>query len=131
MGKIEEAMIRHWLKPDVTCNLPGRMRMTFRSYKRLPKEAQPYLHYIRDILTLLPGVSDVQINARIGTVLVLYEPKQTSSEQILDWVSTVVEAGLELYRETDWQQAASVSEEEWEKCIRARLVLRLPQVKEG
>ncbi|MDO5378146.1 MAG: hypothetical protein Q4G52_07420 [Clostridia bacterium] len=130
MGRIEESFVRHCLKPAVTCNLPGRLRMTFRSYKLLPKEALPYLHYIRDVLTMLPGVTDVQINPRIGTVLVLYSPEATAPRQILRWVDIVVDTGLELAGEIDWEHAAK-EETDVERMIRSRLILRLPQAKEG
>ena len=82
MGRIETALIRHYLKPAVTSDLPGRLRLSFKGYQMLPKEALPYLHYIRDVLTLLSGVTDAQINPRIGTVLVLYAPSLTSSRAI-------------------------------------------------
>ncbi|MDO5300144.1 MAG: heavy metal-associated domain-containing protein [Clostridia bacterium] len=130
MGRIENGFVRYCLKPAVSCNLPGRLRMTFRSYKLLPKEALPYLHYIRDVLTMLPGVTDVQINPRIGTVLVLYDPETTASRQILRWVDIVVDTGLELAGEMDWQHMAA-DEADLERMVRSRLILRLPQAKEG
>ena len=130
MGRIEDSFVRHCLKPAVSCNLPGRLRMAFRSYKLLPKEALPYLHYIRDVLTLLPGVTDVQINPRIGTVLVLYDPGLTAPNQILRWVDIVVDTGLDLAKEIDWQQMTA-DEAGLEQMIRSRLILRLPQAKEG
>ena len=130
MGRIEDSFVRHCLKPAVSCNLPGRLRMAFRSYKLLPKEALPYLHYIRDVLTLLPGVTDVQINPRIGTVLMLYDPDLTASNQILRWVDIVVDTGLDLAKEIDWQQMTA-DEAGLEQMIRSRLILRLPQAKEG
>lgn len=129
MGRIEEGFVRLCLKPDVTCNLPGRLRLSFRKYSLLPKEALPYLHYVRDVLTMLPGVTDVQINPRIGTVLVLYA-SGTTPGQILRWVDIVVDTGIELAREIDWRHAA-VNEGEMERQVRERLILRLPQVKEG
>lgn len=130
MGRIENGFVRYCLKPAVSCNLPGRLRMTFRSYKLLPKEALPYLHYIRDVLTMLPGVTDVQINPRIGTVLVLYDPETTAPRQILRWVDIVVDTGLELAGEMDWQHMAA-DEADLERMVRSRLILRLPQAKEG
>lgn len=130
MGRIENGFVRYCLKPAVSCNLPGRLRMTFRSYKLLPKEALPYLHYIRDVLTMLPGVTDVQINPRIGTVLVLYDPEMTAPRQILRWVDIVVDTGLELAGEMDWQHMAA-DEADLERMVRSRLILRLPQAKEG
>ena len=72
MGRIETALIRHYLKPTVTSDLPGRLRLSFKGYQMLPKEALPYLHYVQDVMTMLPGVRDAQVNPRIGTALVTF-----------------------------------------------------------
>ena len=85
MNIVGETFLRHCLKPRVECDLPGRLRMRFRHSEQLPKEALPYLHYVQDVLTMLPGVTDVTVNTRIGTVLVLYDAQTTSSRQILRW----------------------------------------------
>ena len=71
----------------------------FGRFELLPKAALPYLHYIEDILCMLAGVREVRVNARIGTILILYEAQTTSSAAILRWVDTVVEEGLRMARE--------------------------------
>lgn len=124
MNKIEESFLRHCLKPNVTCNLPGRLRLAFAKYQLLPKEALPYLHYVRDVLLLLPGVTDAQANPRIGTVLVSYDPGKTSEQAILQWVATVVDEGIQLSREDIWQGA---DEQTLAALVRERLLLRLPK----
>ena len=63
MGRIETALIRHYLKPTVTSDLPGRLRLSFKGYQMLPKEALPYLHYVQDVMTMLPGVRGVGLAA--------------------------------------------------------------------
>ena len=128
MNKIEESFLRHYLKPSVTCNLPGRLRLAFAKYQLLPKEALPYLHYVQDVLTMLPGVTDVTVNARIGTVLVLYDAQTTGSRQILRWVDIVVDTGLEIAKELKPEE---IDEQKLEQIVRQRLILRLPQAKEG
>ena len=55
MNKFQEAFARHCLKPKAECDLPGRLRMKFSKYDMLPKEALPYLHYVRDVLAMLPA----------------------------------------------------------------------------
>lgn len=128
MNKIEESFLRLCLHPRVECDLPGRLRVSFCKYRLLPKEALPYLHYIQDVLTLLPGVTGAEINPRIGTVLVLYDAALTSSRAILRWVDIVVDEGIRISKEELWQNAG---EKELEEIVRKRLILRLPQQKEG
>ena len=125
---VGETFLRHCLKPRVECDLPGRLRMRFRHSEQLSKEALPYLHYVQDVLTMLPGVTDVTVNARIGTALVLYDAQTTSSRQILRWVDIVVDTGLEIAKEIKPEE---VDEQKLEQIVRQRLILRLPQAKEG
>ena len=128
MNKMEESFLRLCLHPKVECDLPGRLRISFSKYHLLPKEALPYLHYVQDVLTMLPGVTDVTVNARIGTALVLYDAQTTSSRQILRWVDIVVDEGICISKEDVWQNAG---EKELEEIVRQRLILRLPQQKKG
>ena len=128
MNKIEEGFLRLCLKPAVECNLPGRLRLSFGKYRLLPKEALPYLHYIRDVLQLLPGVTDAEINPRIGTVLIRYDANVTTARTVLRWVDIVVDEGIRLSGEDVWQ---GVDEKALTEIVRARLLLRLPQQKEG
>ena len=82
MNKMEESFLRLCLHPKVECDLPGRLRISFSKYHLLPKEALPYLHYIQDVLQLLPGVSGAEINPRIGTVLIRYDAAVTNTRAI-------------------------------------------------
>ena len=126
MGLIEDAYLRHCLKHTVSCDLPGRLRLTFSKYKLLPKEALPYLHYVKDVMTMLPGVKDTVINPRIGSMLVLYDTEATTPKEIQRWMSTVVDTGIELVREIDRQRAA-IDERAIEQKARERLAERLKQ----
>lgn len=128
MNKLEESFLRLCLKPRVTCDLPGRLRLSFPKYSLLPKEALPYLHYIRDILELLPGVTGAEINPRIGTVLIRYDANITAAHAILRWVDIVVDEGICISNEDIWQGA---DEKKLEEIVRKRLILRLPKQKEG
>ena len=128
MNKLEESFLRLCLKPRVECDLPGRLRLSFNKYRLLPKEALPYLHYIRDVLELLPGVTGAEINPRIGTVLIRYDANITAARAILRWVDIVVDEGVRISKENIWQRA---DEETLREIVRKRLILRLPQQKEG
>lgn len=77
---------------------------------------------------MLPGVADVSVNARIGTILITYDAAVTNARQILRWVDVVVDTGIQIANERSWQAS---DEAELERLVRARLILRLPQQKEG
>lgn len=127
MNKIEEGFLRLCLRPRVVCDLPGRLRLSFEKYRLLPKVAAPYLHYIRDVLRLLPGVTDAEINPRIGTALVRYDAEAVGTRDILRWVDTVVDEGIRIFKEDAWQDKG---EGELAELARERLLLRLSQQKE-
>ena len=128
MNSLEEAFIRRSLKPRVDCDIPGRLRLSFTRHALLPEAAKPYLHYVEDVLKLLPGVMEVRLNPRIGTILVLYTPGEAGSKQILRWVGIVVDTGLEIARELEGTEV--VDEDTLAERVRRRLVLRLPQTEE-
>lgn len=137
MNKLQETLLRCSLKPRLECDLPGRLRMAFPRYTKLPDAAKPYLHYVEDVLKMLPGVQSVQVNPRIGTVLVLYDKACCSARQILRWVDIVVDTGIEIAGELDLKESAEekaskdakekAKEEEISALVLKRLILRLPQ----
>ena len=127
MNSLEEGVVRRSLKPRVDCDIPGRLRFSFPRCALLPEAAKPYLHYVEDVLKLLPGVKEVRLNPRIGSILVLYTPGEAGSRQILRWVGIVVDTGLEIARELDGAEA--VDEHALAERVRRALVLRLPQTK--
>ena len=126
MNKVQEAFLRKCLKPAVESDLPGRLRISFSKYSLLPKEAAPYLHYVGEVLEMLPGVLNAEVNPRIGTALIRYDAKQTTAQAILRWIDLVVDEGICIFRETAWQGA---SEEELANLARNRLKLRLPKTR--
>ena len=68
------------------------------------------------------------MNPRIGTALVTYDANMTNREEILRWIATAVDTGLELAQEIDWAKS-DVGEEELATMARRRLALRLGQTK--
>ena len=125
MNSFEEGFVQHCLTPWVEFNIPGRLRFRFAGYMLLPEDVKTHLHYAEDVLKLLPGVREVQMNPYIGSVLVLYTPGEIESAQILGWVGIVVDTCLELAREMEDED--DVDESALVARIRSRLVLRLPQ----
>ena len=126
MIDLQESLLRRCLRPKVECDLPGRLRLRFARHALLPEDAKPYLHYVEDVLKLLPGVHAVQLNPRIGTILVLYDAGTASARHILRWVDIVVDTGLEIARVIKAED--EISETDLAEVVRARLLLRLPHM---
>ena len=126
MNIVGETFLRHCLKPRVECDLPGRLRMRFRHSEQLSKEALPYLHYVQDVLTMLPGVTDVTVNARIGTALILYNPQMVTAKGVLRWIETAVDVGIDIVNEIGFTVPANTDEEGFRQIARERLARHLP-----
>ena len=126
MNIVGETFLRHCLKPRVECDLPGRLRISFSKYHLLPKEALPYLHYVQDVLTMLPGVTDVTVNARIGTALILYNPQMVTAKGVLRWIDTAVDVGIGIVNEIGFTVPANPDEEGFMQIARERLARHLP-----
>ena len=122
MNKINEMLLRRYLKPTVESDLPGRLRLSFSKYNLLPKEAEPYLHYLKDVFNMFPGVSNAEINTRIGTILIHYDPKITTARAILHWVEAVADECIRISKEVVWEGA---NEHDLEVLVRRRLERRL------
>lgn len=129
MINIREGILRCSLKPRVESDLPGRLRILFPRYSLLADSARPYLHYVEDVLKLLSGVRTVKVNARIGTVLVIYDQAVCTTRQILRWVDIVVDTGIEIAHEIEGTEAKG--EADIASIVRQRLVLRLPQCEDS
>ena len=61
-------------------------------------------------------------------MLIRYDAKTTNARAILRWVDIVVDEGIQIFKEDLWQD---VSEATLAQIVRQRLILRLPQQKEG
>ena len=121
----EAQIIRWYLKPHIESDLPGRLRMSFAHFHKLPKEALPYLHYVQDVFGMIDGVTEVRVNPQIGTLLIIYDPAQVSSERLQRWLSTVVETGIEIARELETN--VPVAEETVRNLAKKRLQSRLSE----
>ena len=128
MGIVEEGLIRLCLTPKVISDLPGRLRISYPRYKLLPKEALPYLHYAQDAMKLLPGVIGVQLNLRIGTVLITYAAP-ADTDTIFEWYDTLIDTGFEYVNHMDWTQM--IDEKELVRVLREHLEQKLRKRKDG
>lgn len=65
--------------------LDGRVRIRDEGLKREPLVAR-----VREELLATPGVSEVEVNTRVGSLLVLYSAAVTAAEKILKTVSQLL-----------------------------------------
>ena len=71
--------------------LDGRVRIRDEGLKR-----EPLVTRVREALLATPGVSQVEANPRVGSLLVLYSAALTAVEKILKMVSELLGSGEEV-----------------------------------
>ena len=71
--------------------LEGRVRVRDEGLKR-----EPLITRVREALLATPGVSEVEANPRVGSLLVLYSAALTAAEKILKTVSDLLGSGEEV-----------------------------------
>ncbi|WP_101772473.1 HMA2 domain-containing protein [Peptostreptococcus faecalis] len=89
MFSLKAAIFNLFFKFEVLSDLPGRLRLKVNNYKKLPKEAANYQQYAIEAIERLDGIEDVKFNFVIGTVLITYDNKKTSSQKIINWIKSI------------------------------------------
>lgn len=69
----------------VASHVAGRIRIRDEKLRR-----EAVAGRVRDALAATPGVSDVEVNPRVGSVLVIYSPAVTEGNKILSDVSELL-----------------------------------------
>ena len=93
---LKTVVARKMLNYSVKSDLPGRLRIVFEHYEKLPKEAEQYLHYIDEALRMLNGVKKVELNTVTGSILLISD-KSLANKKILRWIDTIINEGLVVY----------------------------------
>ncbi len=119
MTALLRSLIRRALKPAITCDLPGHLRLYFPMYRLLPDAAVPYLHFWDEAMCLYPGIKKAKCNPCIGTALVQYDPSLTNSTQILSWLNILIDEGLACGGD---EHFLALSEQDMVLEVRRRLV---------
>ena len=91
---IEKTLMRAVLKPRIIDDRPGTCVLQMGALSRLPVNAEPRLHYIKDALALLPWVKSSQVDSE-GKITVSYS-EGGSADKVKRWLDTAVETAISL-----------------------------------
>ena len=86
----------------VASQMDGRVRIRDEGLKR-----EPLASKVREALLATPGVSGVEANTRVGSLLVLYSAALTPAEKILKMVSQLLGSPLEQARPAEASQGGA------------------------
>ncbi|MBQ8095047.1 MAG: hypothetical protein IJ242_15965 [Clostridia bacterium] len=125
MTLLEEQTLRFCLNYEIVKDLPGYLRIRFPAYHRLPEAALPYMGYVNDALTLIPGIDSASPNPRIGTLLIRYRANVLDTAAISNWIRILTDEGIRFYREYEGKMPG---EQEIVSVLRKRLIDKVAQV---
>lgn len=89
MLNFKVALLNFLFKFEVVSDLPGRMRLKVKNFKKIPKEAVEYQKYGVQAIKKLKGVRNVTFNFVIGTILIEYDNDILDSKKIVHWLNII------------------------------------------
>lgn len=89
MFNFKLTLLNMLFKFNVVSDLPGRIRFKVNNYKKIPKEVLLYQNYAIEALKKLDGISNVNFNFVIGTILIEYDTKKLTSSDIINWLNEI------------------------------------------
>ncbi len=123
MNQLTRNLIRRALEPSVTNGAPGEMQLRFSLLRLLPDNMRGYLHYLENVLTMLPGVISAPLNASRTGADIRYDPSRTAPGIILDWYRKFLEEGMDCLSSPAFQH---MREEEIVSALTERMQRHLP-----
>ncbi len=95
---IKQAIAKSLFKIEVSSDLPGRLRLKIRNFKRIPGDlVRDYLPTVTKVLKMLKGVTSAELNDVTGSILISYEKDATTSEKIRTSIDKMIDVGMALY----------------------------------
>ena len=97
LQNVQKHIIKKFFKIVVASESIGRMRLRISNFRCIPTEViAPYLPALYELLSQVEGVTQVQINDKIGSVLLKYNENQTTGAIILKQVDHFIETGFQV-----------------------------------
>lgn len=92
MDKLKLSALKKGLQVSVKSDLPGRLRLAVRHAQLIPEDSRAQaIIYVEKALRFLKGIDTVEVNPKIGTVLIHYQPELLTKTTILRWIDIVIE----------------------------------------
>lgn len=89
MGRLQDLLLRHELKPRVVHRLPGRLRLHLPALKRLASFNGDVTPTIEEYLILPEGIKSVSVNTRVGSMLICYQGEKLTESKVLEHVQSL------------------------------------------
>ncbi len=98
--QIEKSLIKTFYKIEVHSDTPERLRLRVRNFKLIPQKGiDSFFPAAISLLESIKGVTHVEGNEKIGSILIRYNGKVTTGTKIRAKLDEMVDAGLDLSNE--------------------------------
>ena len=97
MEPLPKIIRKHLSRIKIVHQLPGRLRLHVPIMEGLSAKWKPYRSDLVAIIKLKEGLTDIEISAVTGRVLIMYEPDLIDASQILQWFQTLAGTIYEAY----------------------------------
>lgn len=95
MNDFKASAIKLLFPVIVRSDIPGRLRLAIGNYALIPAAiTECAVHHIGKAFVMLSGVLCVQANAKIGSLLIKYDPAKITRDEVLSWIDTLVDTGI-------------------------------------
>ena len=97
LQNMQNHLLKNFFKVQMVSDVKGRMRLRIANYQYIPLPlVTPYLPLLHTLLVQMHGILNVQLNDKIGSILLQYDAKKTTSATILAQVDSFIETGFKV-----------------------------------
>ena len=95
LQNMQNHLLKKFFKVQLASDARGRMRLRIANYQYIPQPLiTPYMPLLHTLLTQMHGMHHVQLNDKIGSILLQYDANKTTSANILAQIDAFIETGF-------------------------------------
>ena len=87
---IMDSIINKKTEVKVAHQLPGRIRFRIEALKYIPNHSLYLMDSFDDVLSVIPGIENVELNNSTGSILITFDPKLIDNTSMISYVSEIV-----------------------------------------
>ncbi|MDU6975370.1 MAG: hypothetical protein E6370_13750 [Clostridiales bacterium] len=94
MMSLKKQLIKNYIKMQLLSNMPGELHIKMANLSNLSKDYVEFAPYVYDVIKLLNGINNIQVNFTTGEVVILYS-QVLQPEQIIRWINIIIDTAID------------------------------------
>ncbi|MDU6855455.1 MAG: hypothetical protein ACLSH8_15745 [Zhenhengia sp.] len=91
---LKKQLIKNYIKMQLLSNMPGELHIKMANLSNLSKDYVEFAPYVYDVIKLLNGINNIQVNFTTGEVVILYS-QVLQPEQIIRWINIIIDTAID------------------------------------